>query len=717
MAMFRAAHPHRPARRLLLAPAFALALTSACSRPAWPPPPETRREVVTDTLHGVTFEDPYRWLEDQSANEVRAWIAAQNAYADSIVGHTPLRARLDIRLRELIDVPETGAPRRAGDWEYFTLRRSGEEGASVYRRKPPAVPSPIDPAGDYQKVLDPLSLDPQGTISLAIEGFSGDGSLMLYALRDGGRDEVSIRVFDLTRLAHRPDSLPPGLYSSLAFDRDGNGFYYSRRSRIDGARIRYHRLGTGVERDSTLFGRGYAPTAFISMTLADGGRWRIYNVQHGWRRNEIFLQDAAAAATPVPVTADLDAHFTPQFLDGALWMRTDLDAPRGRIVSVDPARPARENWKEIIPQADDVLDSFAQIDGKLYVTWIHDVSHRITIHTMDGQPAGELALPEHTSASLRGAGPGQALLTLTSFAQPAITYRIDLATGARELWEKAEVPFDSTGIEVKQVWYTSKDGTRAPMYVMHRRGLALDGQAPALLTGYGGFNLSLMPRFDARAAAWVEQGGVFAQATLRGGGEYGETWHRAGWLENKQHVFDDFIASAEWLVANGYTRADRLAIRGGSNGGLLMGAAITQRPDLFRAAFVGVPDLDMLRFWSFIRNNNLPALLEYGDASKPEQFAPIRAFSPYQNVRDGTRYPAVMVHTGDLDTRVPPLQGRKFTARLQAATRSGLPVILHYDERMGHAGGRGTSHIVRDAAMELAFLLRQLGADTTATPR
>jgi prolyl oligopeptidase len=320
-----------------------------------------------------------------------------------------------------------------------------------------------------------------------------------------------------------------------------------------------------------------------------------------------------------------------------------------------------------------------------------------------------VAVPPHSSVAIRGAGNGRAQLTVTSFTQPSVTWNIDLATGSRTVHEESKVDFDTSAVTVTQVWYRSADGTRAPMYLLHKRDLVKNASTPVLLSGYGGFAVSLMPRFDARGAAWVERGGIFAQATLRGGNEFGETWHRGGMLTNKQRVFDDFLAAAQYLVDSGYTNPRKLTIRGGSNGGLLMGSAITQRPDLFRAAFVGVPDLDMVRFYTFTTHNNMPALLEYGDASRREEFEAIRKYSPYQNVRTGVAYPAVMVQTGINDTRVPPWQARKFTARLQASTSSGLPVILYHDLRSGHAGGRTTAAGIELATRELEFLLRMVG--------
>lgn len=685
----------------------------ACARSPYPPPPETRQAVVVDTLHGVTFRDPYRWLEDQQSEEVRAWIAAQNASADSVIGDTPSRRELTSRAGELMGAPAVGQPRKAGDWEYFTLRRPGENVAAIYRRRAPAQPAPIDPKAEYQKVIDPLAFRPDATTGVGIEGFTPDGRLMLYSVRDGGPDESSVRVRDLATGVDLPDSLPWALYASISADRTGAGFYYVHRSRQIGPRLKYHRFGTDPARDSVLFGDGLEPTSFLNVSFPQEGRWRLYTIGHGWARNDVLLQEVARghAAQVIAIARDVPAHFAPQFIDGKVWMRTDLDAPKGRIVVVDPLKPGRGDWREVIPEGPDVLDTFSQIDGKLYVTYLHNVSHRIRVFTMEGKPAGEVPVPDHAAVSIRGSGRGFALLTVTSLTQPPVTYRVSLTTGERTVWQPAEVPFDSTGMEVRQVWYTSRDGTRAPMYLMHRRGLVKAGSTPALLHGYGGFLVSLMPRFEPRAALWVERGGIYAQATLRGGNEFGEAWHRDGMLGNKQHVFDDFLAAAQWLVDSNDTRPARLAIRGTSNGGLLMGAAITQQPELFRAAYIGYPDLDMVRFYQFRTANNLPALLEYGDASNPERFEAIRRFSPYQNVRDGTRYPAVMFRTGYWDTRVPPWQARKMAARLQAATRSRLPVILYHDLRSGHAGGRPWSLELEMAAREMEFLLRMVSGE------
>ena len=707
------ARRNSPTMRPSLFGAAALALTAACS--PYPPPPDTARDPVVDTLHGIAITDDYRWLEDQDSPGTRAWIAEQNAYAERIVGDTPLRRDLEARLRELMNVPGPLFPRRAGDFEYFTMRTPDREVAAIYRRPAPEEPQrdPVDPGGDFEMVIDPLDIHPDGTTSVSVRDFSPDGDLLMYAIRDGGQDEVQIRIRDLASGEDLPDRLPNFLYGSTFFDPDGTGFYYTWRSREVGPRVRHHTLGTDLADDTELFGEGHGPETFINVSQGAGGRYMVYNVRHGWARGDVYLHDLEAGTDPLPISVDAPARFQTRFMDDEIYLFTNLDAPKNRVVAVDLRDPDPDpaNWREVIAETDDLLTGYQVIDGAIYADYLHNVSSRIVRYDLDGTVTGGIPVPEHHVATLRPWGDGAGLLTLQSLVTPSHIVRVDLETMETEPWLPSAVPFDAAGYEVRQVWYTSADGTEAPMYLAHRRGLEPDGDTPTLLYGYGGFNSSNLPRFNNSAAAWMEKGGVYALATLRGGGEFGEEWHRAGMLENKPNVFADFIAAAEWLIANGYTNPDRLAIRGVSNGGLLVGASLTKRPDLFRAVFCGLPDLDMVRFYQFTDSNNMPALLEYGNAAVEEEFEVLRTFSPYQNVRDGVDYPAVMLTQGDLDTRVPPLQARKMAARLQAATSSGLPVILDYDPRTGHAGGRTFSRNVRNSAMELAFLLGQLGVD------
>jgi prolyl oligopeptidase len=691
----------------------AVAWLGACT-PAHPPPPDTAEREVVDTIHGVEITDPYRWLEDGTSQETRTWIDEQNAYAELIVGESPLRDEIRARYGRLMRYDDVGSPTKAGDFEIFTMRRASEELPVIYRR--PAPPEGeldrIDPNTEYEVVLDPHTISANQTTRFDILSVSPDGKLLIYSVRDGGQDETEIRIRDLEKGVDLKERYPKALYSAVSFKKDGSGFYYSRRSRETGARIYFHEMGTEIDNDVEIFGEGYDPRSFINVSELADGRYLLFTVNHGWARSEVHLQDLEKDGPSQPIVTGVDARFYPKFHDGLLYVRTNLDAPLNRVLSIDLRNPARDQWREVVPEGEDVLQDFSFIDGRTFLTYLRDVSGRIDVREMDGTSTGEIEVPEYHSARIRGASEGKAFLTLSSFTQPPLTYLLDLKSGTKEVWEERNLDFDPEGVTVEQVRYRSKDGTEVPMYVVHREDITMDGNNPTLLYGYGGFNSAQAPRFDAMGALWVERGGVFAMANLRGGSEFGERWHRDGMLENKQNVFDDFIAAAEWLIENRYTNPKKLAIRGVSNGGLLVASCLTQRPELYRAVLCGFPDLDMVRFYTFTKTNNMPALLEYGDASIPEQFEFLRKYSPYQKVSDGTAYPAVMLSTGDLDTRVPPLQARKLTARLQAATSSGLPVILRYHPKAGHAASRGLplSRNIEDRAMEMTFLLTQLGA-------
>ena len=690
-------------------PLFLVLLAAACSETE-APAPETKRIEVRETIQGVEYVDPYRWLEDQESPETRAWIDAQNAYAESIVGETETRARLRSRLTELLRAPEVGFPRKAGTFEYFTLRRASDELPGIYRRPASAdgeLP-PIDPESSYEIVVDPRPLSADQTTRVDLLSLSSDGKHLLYSVRDGGEDEIEVRVRDLATGADLPDRLPRALYASLLFAKGDEGFYYTHRSRELGPRVRFHRLGSPVEEDEEIFGEGIGPTSFLETLELSDGKSLVFAVQHGWARTDLYYQELGSAPSPISVGAD--ARFYPQLHEDVLYVRTNLEASGNRLLRIDPRSPAPDRWKEVVPENEDVLAAFSILDGRIYASYLRHGTTRIAIHEIDGTPAGEIPVPEQHTAEIRSAGPGHAYLTLSSFTLPPSTVVLDLETEERTPWDERTWNVDAESVVVQQVRYTSKDGTEIPLYLFYRRGMEADGKNPTLLFGYGGFNAAQTPRFDPMAAAWVQEGGLYAMANLRGGSEYGEKWHRAGMLANKQTVFDDFLAAAEYLVANDYTRPEKLAIRGVSNGGLLVASAFTQRPDLFGAVVCGFPDLDMVRFYSFRETNNLPALLEYGDGSKPEQLAFLSKYSPYQAVRDGTPYPAVMLTSGDKDTRVSPLQARKMTARLQSATSSGRPVILRYHPKAGHAANYGmpVSRSVEDMAMELAFLWGQL---------
>ncbi len=704
--------------------------------------PMTRVDTVTDTLHGETFPDPYRWLEQQDAPETREWLAAQAAYADRVLPRDETRLALERRLAQLIDRAEIGAPRRGGHFEYFTLRRVGEELPAIYRRPAPEAPAPplstnggsgaersgapapaarapIDPTSRYETVVDPRPLSPDATTRVELVAVDRDGRYLVYAVRDGGQDEHQLRVRDLAANQDLADRFAPGLYSSVVLTSEGDGFYYSLRSRQTGARIRKHLWHTDPAADALVFGEGYGPTTFVSVLQSEDGAWLVFTAAHGWASTDVFALDrTTAGATPFAVAQGLGARFYPRFVGGELWLRTDLDAPNNRVVAVNLRQPARARWRVVLPEQSDVLEDAVVIGDAIYGHYLREAASRIVRFDRRGANGVVVEVPAMSSASLRGDGPGQAVLTVESFAAPEQSWRVDLATGARTIERGPEIPWDGAGVEVRYGAATSKDGTRVPVWVVHKKGLPRTGATPTLLFGYGGFYAAQRPSFTPLAGAWVEAGGVYAVAILRGGSEFGEPWHRAGMLENKPRVFEDFIAAGEWLVSEKYASPATLGITGASNGGLLVGAALTQRPELFSAVLCAFPDVDILGFNRYTANNNLPALLEYGDAAIKEQFDVIKGYSPYQRVRAGTSYPAVMVTSGDLDTRVPPLSARKFTARLQASSTSGRPVILRYHPKAGHAANYGMplSQRVQQAAAEMAFMMRELGLPMPAAP-
>lgn len=668
--------------------------------------PATEVRPVIDRIQNVDFVDPYRWLEQQDAPEVRRWIAAQNAYANAVLAQSAERVSLTRLVRRFMDRPDIGRAQRGGGYEYFTLRRAGEEQAALYRRPAPANRGErIDPTAAYEKLIDPAHLSASLTTSLDVLAVAPDGTKLIYGVRDGGQDEREMVVRDLATMRD-VERFPAALYDSVSLRKDGAGFFYVRRSRETGARVRFHAWGAAVDQDDVLFGDGYGPTAFVSMAQNDTATRYLFTVQHGWARSEVWLKDATTSAPAIAVVKDAQAHFYPRFVKDTVWMRTDLDAPMGRVVAIDLSAPSdRAKWRTVVSERQEALEDFALIGDRLYATYIRDASNLIRAFDPSGQPAAPLDGPDFVTASIRAEGDTASILAFESFTSPETTYRIDAASGNRTLDQAPWLQWDASRYAVERIYGRSRDGTRVPVFVVGRRDRPRDGTNQVLLFGYGGFVAPQKPRFSAMAAAWLETGGVYAQAVLRGGSEFGENWHRGGMLTNKQRVFDDFIAAAEALVGNGTTRPERLAIMGTSNGGLLVGAALTERPDLFGAVLCGFPDVDILRFNQHTRTNNMPALLEYGDAAIPEQFEAIRRYSPLQNVKPA-RYPAVMIWTGDLDTRVPPLAGRKFAAALQAATTSGRPVILRYFEKGGHATNNGLPFSARVdlVASELAFI-------------
>jgi prolyl oligopeptidase len=694
--------------------------------PSFPPPPPTRREDVVETLHGRGVADPYRWLEDGASPEVRAWSAAQTARTEALLKDRPEYAELHARLEALLRIGTVEAPLPVtapdGTIRYFHRRQGpGQDQPVLYVREG------LD--GEDRALIDPNRMSTDGTTALDWWSPSWDGGLLAYGLSEGGDENSTLRVLDVTtgKDLGATEVIPRARYASIAWLPDGSGFYYSRFPEKGSVppgeeayhkRIYEHRIGRDADDDPLVFGAGRPMTDTPSVEISPNGRWLVASVHRGWSRRELHVFDRSAGvdARWIPIAAPQeDAIFEATTLDDHLLVRTNDGAPTYRLyrIDLDPTSETkvapRSRWREIIPPGKDVLASVSAVGGDVFAVFIVDARSVVRRYGADGTLKGEIPLPTlGTVPDVLGEWSGrEAFFGFTSFAVPAMVFRVDLATGAPKLWAEVKPPIDPAEFVVTQERALSRDGTSIPMFVSHRRGLARDGSAPALLGGYGGFNISQMPAWSGARYAFLERGGVAVTANLRGGGEYGEAWHRAGMLAKKQNVFDDVAAVAEHLVASKLTSSDRLAILGGSNGGLLVGAAVTQRPELFRAAVCMVPLLDMIRYHRFlIARLWIP---EYGSADDPEQFGWLEAYSPYHQVKPGTRYPAVLFSTAEGDTRVDPLHARKMAALLQAETGSERPVLLRIESRAGHGAGKPISKRVDESALIYTFLLWQLG--------
>ncbi|UCF19168.1 MAG: S9 family peptidase [Gemmatimonadota bacterium] len=680
----------------------ALATPLAAQVQATMGPPSTTKSVVVDTLHGVAIADPYRWLEDQEAQETREWIDGQNEYTEALLGELPGRDKITARLTELMKIDVIGAPTARGGRYFFSKRLKDQDLYVIYMREG------LD--GEDQALIDPHPWSEDHRTSASMMGVSEDGKILIYGVRQGGQDEVEIRFLDVEKRQDLPDKLETGRYFGVSLKPDNSGFYYTRFS-MAGSRLRYHQMGTDPSEDAEIFGEGYGPDKIIAGGLSDDGRYLGIIVLHGSgaTRTELYYKDVGADGPIETIVNDIDARFFPSIAGDYMLIQTNWEAPRERILLAPLADPRRENWKEIIPERQAVIQGVSPVGGKLFINYLEDVKSRVEIFDLDGNLLGGISFPSIGSVSgMAGRWEDdEAFFAYSSFHIPTTIYRYQVSTGEKTVWNQLDVPIDAEDIEVEQVWYDSKDGTRVPMFLVHRKGVELDGQNPVLLTGYGGFNVTRTPGFSSTAVYGVERGMIYALPNLRGGGEFGEEWHRAGMFENKQNVFDDFIAAAEWLIANGYTSPSKLAISGGSNGGLLVGAAMTQRPDLFQAVVCTYPLLDMVRYHKFLVARFWVS--EYGSADDPDQFEYIYKYSPYHNVKPGTEYPATLFITGDSDTRVAPLHARKMAALVQEATASDRPVLLKYDTKSGHSGGTPVSRQIEDSADTFSFLMWQLG--------
>jgi prolyl oligopeptidase len=677
-----------------------------------PPPPAAEANPVADDYFGTRIADSYRWLEDSKSSQTRAFIDAENTYTARYLKQARIRPQVVDDLSALEDVTRAGAPtERAGSY-FFMKRLAGEQQASIYVRH--GWPLPGTPAKD-ERLVDPAALSRDPNTSLGLEDVARDGSLLAYRVRQGGADETSIRVLNVKTGKTLEDELPAARYSSATFAPDGASIYYTRNDK-QGTLLYQHMLGSRPSSDKLVFGREFqgeelGPVDLFSASITDDGRYLVVEIDRGVpaKRVDIVFRDLNRPGTPFDLLVwGLDSRFSAIYAKGGWYVKTDYKAPKGRILKADPGI-LPDVWKTIVPEGPDVIDDFNIVGGKIYVKRLKDVQTQTAVYTLDGKPAGQIDYDGIGSASgLMGRTIDRyGYFSFQSFIVPPTIYRLDTVTGKREVFFQPRIPFDSSQFELKQVFFNSKDGTRVPLLIAGRKGLAQDGAQRLLMTGYGGFNLSETPFWNPAVAWWLQQGAWFALPSLRGGGEYGESWHQQGMFEKKQNVFDDWFAAAQYLIANKYTSPQRFAITGRSNGGLLMGASITQRPELFGAVLCGYPLLDMLRYQKFLVGSYW--VTEYGSAENEKQFFYLLKYSPYQNVKPGAAYPAVMFFTGDNDTRVDPLHARKMTALLQAASSSGRPVLLHYSLAGGHSAGVSVDQQIQDDADQLTFLWTETG--------
>jgi prolyl oligopeptidase len=687
-------------------------------------PVDTRTVDVVDDYHGVKVTDPYRWLEEGESPDVKAWTDAQNAVTRRFIDAIPGREKLTQQIRDLLEVGLVSPPEvrdvRPGLRRYFHTKREGAQNQPVlYVRD--------GTAGTDRVLVDPSTLSTDATSALDWWHPSNDGALLAWGHSEAGSEESTLQIRDVIAGTDLADRIPYTRYASVAWLPGNKSFYYTRFPEPGSVplgdekyfcKVFLHVLGQNYRGDTLVFGEGREKTDIPQVLISPDARWLVVRVHKSWGRSEIHLRDLSLGdkGTWVPVATGEDALFEPIVRNERLYLHTNLKAPRYRLVAVDYRRPDPAHWTEVVHEGPDVIEDVAIIGHDLFVMYLHDASTRIERASLDGKSLDHVAhvepvaLPSLGSASVSGAWNGdEAFLHFTSYVVPAQITRIDLKKeGAPSLWDRVGASFSVSGVSISRMVATSKDGTRVPMFVVAKDGTPRDGTSPTVLYGYGGFNVNMTPAFSARALLTVERGGVWVTAILRGGGELGEAWHRAGMLANKQNVFDDAIACAEELVAEKVTSPGRLAVMGGSNGGLLVAAVVTQRPELFRVGLSLVPLTDMLRYERF-RIAQLWTS-EYGSASDAEAFKVLYAYSPYHHVKDGAAYPSMLFTTAESDSRVDPMHARKMAARMQAAQGAAdRPILLRVESRAGHGQGKPVSKLVDETADELSFLFHELG--------
>lgn len=674
--------------------------------------PPTRKSDQVDDYHGAKIADPYRWLEELDSAETKAWVEAQNKLSFGYLAAIPARTSLKDRITKLWNYEKYGVPFKEGS-RYFYFRNSGLQNQSVLYTVTGLDAPP-------QMILDPNTMSADGTVAVSGIQPSPDGKLVAYSISASGSDWQEWKIRDVETSKDLSDHLKWVKFSGVSWTQDGKGFFYSRYDEPKGDQLKainyfqkvyFHKLGTPQAEDVLVYERPDQKDWLFGANVTEDGNYLIITVFQGTdTKNRVYYKDLKKGdASVVKLLDEFDAAYNFVGNQGSrFWFQTDLNASRGKIVEIDLSNPSRDTWKVIVPETKEALQGVNIVDHKFILNYLKDAYTQVKIHDTTGKFLSEISFPGIGSAAGFGgkAKDKETFYYFTGFTTPTTIYRYDMTTGKSTIFREPKVDFNPAQYETKQVFYSSKDGTKVPMFITHKKGLKLDGNNPTYLYGYGGFNVSMTPGFSVANMVWMEMGGVYAQPSLRGGGEYGEDWHQAGMKLKKQNVFDDFIAAAEWLIANKYTSTSKLAIGGGSNGGLLVGAAMTQRPDLFGAALPAVGVMDMLRFQKF--TIGWAWVSDYGSSENAEEFKALYAYSPLHNIKPGTKYPPTMITTADHDDRVWPGHSFKYAAALQAAQGGDAPILIRIETKAGHGAGKPTSKTIEEIADRWAFLVKTL---------
>lgn len=675
--------------------------------------PKAKTVDQVDDYHGTKVADPYRWLEDTDSADTHAWVEEENKLTFGYLDQIPFRKAIRDRMTKLWNFERFTVPQQHGG-RYFYQHNNGLQNQNVLLVGESLQAEP-------RVLLDPNTLSSDGTVALSGEALTDDGKLMAYGTAASGSDWQEWHVRDVDTGKDLPDLIKWVKFSGASWTKDGKGFYYSRYDEPKGTALRdtnyfqklyYHALGTPQSEDKLIYERPDNKELGFGGAVTDDGHYLVILVWQGTSpKNRLYYKDLTKPDSQVvKLLDDFDAEY--RFIDNdgpVFWIRTDLDSPRGRLIAIDTQRPEKANWKTLVEQGADKLEDVNVVDNLFLLGYLKDAKTEVRVHDLKGKFLRNVDLPGiGTAAGFGGKRKDkETFYSFTSFISPTTIYRYDPGTGSSSVFKKPKVDFDATKYETKQVFYNSKDGTRVPMFLTYKKGLKLDGQNPTLLYAYGGFDISLTPGFSIPTVVWLEMGGIYAQPNLRGGGEYGEDWHLAGTKAKKQNVFDDFIAAAEWLIANKYTSTPKLAIRGGSNGGLLIGAMLTQRPDLFGATLPLVGVMDMLRFQKFTIGWAWTS--DFGSSDNPEDFKALYAYSPLHNLKPGTKYPPTMIATADHDDRVVPGHSFKFAATMQADQAGPAPVLIRIETKAGHGAGKPISKTIEETADEWSFVAHNLG--------